>query len=220
VASRPGVRVDAVDLNNTGFVVANISGADRSTSPATPVSGIVIINIRGPEVQFVPAEVAGDAPRVTGMNDRLELVGQNRAGGARWTPRDGSYEHEHLGHNFIPLNLNERGDLVGRGTDADTILPAVWPAGATVPTALDITGVPASSFPNRGWISETGVVVVQTLTVGASEWPIRWRSADAPPERFPTDGWSSAHANGMNDRGDVVATAKRSDGQQRAVRWS
>jgi hypothetical protein len=204
----------AVDVNERGLVVGWSTYFENILFDGVEQQRLFVWDSQTGKAVPVPAEVGGERPVATAVNDAGVIVGRNAAGGARWVPEGGTYRYESLG-SFMPDDINSRGDMVGIvGPSPFAGVPSVWLADAPGPTALRDAGAPINGSHDRARVTDAGVVVFLNGPGSLH----RWRMATEVPEPFPA-GWQVSSVSDVDAHGTVLATVVDPDGATRRVRW-
>lgn len=199
----PGPGDDPTPVTNTVFEVFQLANLDGGSFSAG-----IAINIDGVAVGY-----ADDGSTVKGVmwdvNDPATAVMLEALGGD-----DGLYSASY--------GINSTGVTVGESETESGIAAVYWSAGATLPTALTLTGLPAGNSAAYA-INGSGEIVGEAADAAGLSVAVYWQDSNSAPLMLghlsgAEDAFSSAYY--ISDAGLIVGESLNADGEPQAVVWA
>jgi hypothetical protein len=226
-ASNLGWGAWPMDLSDTGLVYG------RTFSVLAPVGERSFVwNLRDRTVRFLPDGLPPSVHRDGRITDDGVILASHENGSVIMKPGpDGSYPAT---VTPLPIHLtdaNNRGDIAGyvvTGAPPQQLKrPAVLKAGATEPTLLALPGSPVDQ-PGLvaplvlAYINDRGSIAV---SLSSHAWfrlenaAVRYRSAEAAPERFEATDIVQSSVLALNDDDVAIVYGVTAEGKRSMFRW-
>ncbi|WP_305042800.1 hypothetical protein [Geoalkalibacter sp.] len=199
----PGPGDDPTPVTNTTFEVVQLANLDGGSFSAG-----IAINLDGMAVGY-----ADDGTTVKGVmwdvTDPTTAVMLEALGGD-----DALYSASY--------GINAAGMTVGESETATGIVAVFWNAGATLPTALNLTGLPDGSSAAYA-VNGSGEIVGEATNAEGDSLAVYWPDSASAPiilGHLSASGSSFSSAYYISDAGLIVGESRNADGDAQAVVWA